>query len=182
MSWESLQTQMLQLSLSKDFWDFVRSWSRPFVTRTGVQRSLQRIILDSSLDITTRNGKTEIAVLKDASCGVHGTISPLPLFYCFILECCVFQDVCPSFGCMTGQLQNCAICQPLREDCRGSHSVKVQMVSVGGLSHCGVGCVWHCHPEASQMGINVEVWKMVGRFLGLPWFPANPTYGVIVGF
>lgn len=32
------------------------------------------------------------------------------------------------------------------------------------------------------MGINVEVWKMVGRFLGLPWFPANPTCGVIVGF
>lgn len=58
----------------------------------------------------------------------------------------------------------------------------LQMGSVGGLSHCAVGCVSHCHPEASQTGMNVEVWKMTGRFLGLPWFPASPTCGVIVGF
>lgn len=72
----------------------------------------------------------QIAVLKDedAFCGVHGTTSLLPLsfFFFFFLKCYVFQDVCPSFSCMTGQLQNCAVCQALREDRRetvGDHEV-----------------------------------------------------------
>lgn len=89
-------------------------------------QSLQRLSLKSSLDMATRNGKAQTAVLKGeaAVCGVHGTTFPLPPGLLF--ECCVFRDVCPSFGCETGQLHNCAVCQALREDHResvGDHAV-----------------------------------------------------------
>lgn len=53
-------------------------------------------------------------------------LHPYCLSLFFFLKCYVFQDVCPSFSCMTGQLQNCAVCQALREDRRetvGDHEV-----------------------------------------------------------
>lgn len=60
----------------------------------------------------------------------------------------------PSFGCTAGQLQTCVPSpeRSLQGGWRGSCSEHLQMGSVGGLSHCGVGCVSHCHPEASQTG------------------------------
>lgn len=134
--------------------------------------------------MSTRNGRTQIAVLKDISVGCTA-LHPYCLSLLFFVEflSSVYFGMCIHPWVV--QLGSCCVPSPrksLQGGWRGSRSVNLQMGSVGGLSHRGVGCVSHCHPEASQMGTNVEVWKMTGRFLGSPWFPANPTCGVVVGF
>lgn len=109
-------------------------------------------------------------------CGVHSTTSPLPPFFC----CCLWVFFSTVYFGMCAhplavQLGSCSAVSSLQGGCRGSRSVFLQMGSVGGLSHRAVGCVSHCHPEPSQTGTSVEVWKMTGSFPGSPRFPANPT-------
>lgn len=121
-----------------------------------LQRSLQSFILKSSLDVSTGNGRTQIAVLKDVPVGC---MALHPHCLSFLLSVGFFSTV--HLGMCTHplavQLGSCrAVLGSLQGGWRGSRSVHLQMGSVGGLSHRAVGCASRCHPEPSQTGTSVE--------------------------
>lgn len=127
--------------------------------------------------MSTGNGRTQIAVLKDVSVGC---MAPDPHCLSFLLFV-GFSGTVHFRMCihpLAVQLGSAA-CQALSEACReagGDHAVCTSRWGLWEVWVTEVWAVFHTatlrHPKRVPTW---RMWKMTGRFLGLPWFPANPT-------